>query len=134
MLSIETIGAYSNTMGSQKYPFPFGLFYPPVANFIGFVGNMASRTLVRECIASFRRHAKFPSEGLAAPGWMMGIGWSDHWSFWKEGYRAVMVTDTALFRYPHYHLGSDTFDKLDFASMARVVAGLRGMVCDLARI
>jgi len=133
MLSLETIGSYSSTIGSQKYPFPFGLFYPPIGDFIGFVGNMASRTLVHECIASFRRHTEFPSEGLAAPGWIMGIGWSDHWAFWKEGYRAVMVTDTALFRYPHYHLGSDTLDKLDFASTARVVAGLKRTACDLAR-
>lgn len=62
----------------------------------------------------------------------MGLGWSDHWAFWRYGYPAVMVTDTALFRYPFYHDRRDTPDKLDFESMARVVSGLRTVVTDLA--
>lgn len=131
MLSIETIGCYSSVHGSQKYPFPFGLFYPSAGNFIGFVGNPASRSLVRHCVGTFRDHTSFPSEGLAAPAWVMGVGWSDHWAFWKEGYQAVMVTDTALFRYPHYHSAYDMPHALDFASMARVVVGLSHVAGDL---
>ncbi len=132
MLSIETIGYYSEEPGSQRYPLPFRLFYPHTADFIGFVGNVSSRGLVRQAIGAFREHAKFPSEGLAAPGWVTGVGWSDHWSFWKEGYPALMVTDTALFRYDHYHTPQDTPEKLDYARMARVVAGLTRVVADLA--
>ncbi|MCK5403766.1 MAG: M28 family peptidase [Desulfobulbaceae bacterium] len=132
MLSLETIGYYSDQKGSQNYPFPFGLFYPDTANFIAFVGNMGSRRLVRQSIKSFRKHTKFPSEGTAAPGWLAGIGWSDHWSFWKEGYPAIMITDTALFRYDHYHTAMDMPSAIDYTRMARVVYGLSQVVADLA--
>ncbi len=132
MLSLETIGFYSDTKGSQKYPVPFGLFYPSRGDFIAFVGNYGSRRLVREVVGSFRRRAKFPSQGGALPGAVPGIGWSDHWSFWQAGYPALMVTDTAPFRYPHYHKPTDTPDKLDYERMARVVDGLRGVVEELA--
>jgi hypothetical protein len=132
MLSLETIGCYRSEKGSQHYPFPFSLFYPDIGNFLGFVGNLSSRKLVRRAIGSFRDHTPFPSEGAAAPGWIIGIGWSDHWAFWKEGYSAIMVTDTALFRYPYYHSANDTPEKIDYDRMARVVAGITRVVSDLA--
>lgn len=131
MISIETIGYYSERRGSQKYPFPFRYFYPQQGDFIAFVGNLSSRRLVLDCVAAFRRLSSFPSEGVAAPGWIPGIGWSDHWSFWQQGYPAVMVTDTALYRYPYYHTLADTPDKIDYPRMARVVAGLARLVEDL---
>ena len=81
---------------------------------------------------TFREQAAFPSEGLASPERVTGVSWSDHWSFWREGYRAIMVTDTALFRYPHYHSSQDTPDKLDYERLARVVEGLAEVVADLA--
>ncbi len=132
MLSLETIGCYRDDRGSQHYPFPFGLFYPRTGDFIGFVGNLSSRQLVRRCVAAFRRHAEFPSEGTAAPGYLPGIFWSDHWSFWRERYKAVMVTDTAPFRYPQYHTPDDTPDRVDYERTARVVLGLCGVVEELA--
>lgn len=132
MVSLETIGYYSDDQGSQRYPFPFGLFYPSTGNFIGFVGNMASRSLVRRAVDSFRRHARFPSEGTAAPGWLPGIGWSDHWAFWREGFPAIMVTDTALFRYPQYHTAADRPKIVGYDGLTRVVAGLSEVVIDLA--
>jgi Predicted aminopeptidases len=131
MLSLETIGYYSDAAGSQHYPAPLSLFYPDTANFIGFVGNISSRELVRRAIKTFRATTEFPSEGGALPGWIPGVGWSDHWSFWQEGYEAIMITDTALFRYQHYHTSDDTPDKIDFDRMARVVAGLVHVVADL---
>ena len=132
MFSLETIGYYSDAPGSQHYPFPFGSFYPDTGNFIGFVGNISSRKLVQKALSSFRKNTPFPSEGLAAPGWFMGIGWSDHWSFWKEGYHAIMVTDTALFRYKQYHTMDDTPDKIDYDRTARVVEGISRVVSELA--
>jgi hypothetical protein len=134
MFSLETIGYYSDEPGSQRYPFPLGLFYPSTGNFIGFVSNLSSRPLLREALASFRRHARIPSEGVAAPAWIPGIDWSDHRSFWQEGWPALMVTDSALYRYPHYHTGQDTPDKVDYERLARVVTGLQGMVRDLALV
>jgi len=132
MLSLETMGYYSEAPGSQEYPIPFSLFYPHTANFIGFVGNIRSRQLVRLSLDAFRRKAQFPSEGTAAPGWITGIGWSDHWSFWREGYRAIMVTDTAFFRYEHYHTLEDTPEKIDYNRLARVTNGLAEVVAELA--
>jgi hypothetical protein len=104
---------FSDAPGSQKYPPVLSLFYPSRGNFIGFVGNEESRGLVRRSIHRFRESTNFPSEGVAAPANWPGVGWSDHWSFWQENYPAIMVTDTAAFRYPHYHTPRDTFDKVD---------------------
>ncbi len=132
MLSLETIGYYSTKKGSQKYPPPMGLFYPSTGDFIGFVGNHASADLVRRCVESFRRQVSFPCEGGAMPGWLSGVGWSDHWSFWQAGYPGVMVTDTAPFRYPYYHTVDDTPNKLDYDRSARVVSGLDKVLAELA--
>ena len=132
MLSIETVGYYSDAPGSQHYPVPFSFFYPDTGNFIGFVSNLSSRKLLHKVMASFRNHTAFPSEGVAAPGWITGIGWSDQWSYWKEGYVGIMVTDTAPFRYPYYHTVQDTPDKIDYERLARVVAGIARVVTELA--
>jgi len=128
MLSLETIGS----PGSQSYPWPMSLFYPDRGDFITFVGNLGSRGFVRRAIGSFRGHTSFPSEGAAMPEWITGAGWSDHWSFWQEGYPALMVTDTAPFRYRHYHRRTDTAEKLDYDRMSRVVAGVARTAADLA--
>ena len=132
MYSLETIGYYSNVSGSQEYPFPFSLFYPDTGNFIAFVGNLGSRDLLHKSLSIFRRKTSFPSEGVSAPGWMTGIGWSDQWSFWKEDYPGIMITDTALFRYKLYHTMSDTFDKLDYSKMSRIVSGIARMLEEIA--
>ncbi len=132
MLSLETMGYFSDAVGSQHYPFPLNLLYPDQGNFIAFVGNLNSGDLVRRSIASFRRHVRFPSEGAALPDWIPGVGWSDHWSFWQQGYPGIMITDTAPFRYPYYHTEDDTLDKIDFDKLARVVSGLATVISDLA--
>jgi Zn-dependent M28 family amino/carboxypeptidase len=132
MFSLETIGYYSDAPGSQHYPFPFGLFYPTTGNFLAFVANLSSRPLLHEAIALFRSHADFPSEGVAAPAFIPGVDWSDHWSFWQEGFPALMVTDTAPFRYSHYHTARDTPDKVDYKRLAHVVTGLHRMLLELA--
>jgi len=129
---LESIGCYSDQPGSQSYPLPLGLLYPDAGDFIGFVGNTRSREFVRRCIASFRRRARFPSEGIAAPVFVPRVGSSDHWSFWQEGYPALMVTDTAPYRYAHYHEPTDTPDRLDYDRMARVVLGVGWVAADLA--
>lgn len=134
MLALETIGYYRDEPNSQSYPISaLGWFYPKRGNFIGFIGSTDSRDLVRRTVGSFRGSTQFPCEGIAAPQSVPGVGWSDHWSFWKTGYPALMVTDTAPFRYPHYHSTQDTPDKIDYDRMARVVAGLARVIEDLAK-
>jgi hypothetical protein len=132
MLSLETMGYFSDESGSQTYPFPVNLFYPDRGNFVAFVGNVDSRELVRSSISAFRQAVSFPSEGGALPERTPGVGWSDHSAFWNAGYRAIMITDTAPFRYPYYHTREDTPDKVDVDRLTRVVAGLAHVVERLA--
>jgi hypothetical protein len=132
MLSLETIAYFTDVPGSQRYPFPFNLFYPDTGNFIAFVGNLSSRSLVRRAVGAFRASTPFPSEGVAAPSGIEGVHWSDHWSFWETGYPAIMITDTAPFRYPHYHAATDTPAQLDYPGFARVTAGLAEVIVRLA--
>jgi Zn-dependent M28 family amino/carboxypeptidase len=132
MISLETIGYFSDAPNSQTYPSPgLGLFYPQVGNFIGFVSNVKSRALLRRVITLFRKHAKIPSEGASLPAFIPGVSWSDQWSFWQHGYPAIMVTDTALFRYPYYHSSNDTPDKLDYDRFALVVSGIEKTIDEL---
>jgi hypothetical protein len=134
MLSLETLGCYRDEPGSQHYPIDaLATFYPDRGNFVAVVGDVASRALVRECIGVFREHAEFPSEGAALPASIPGVGWSDHWSFWQEGWPAVMVTDTALFRDESYHTPLDAPERLDYERLARVVGGLAHVLDALAR-
>jgi hypothetical protein len=135
MLSLETIGCFFKEPRSQNYPIPaLGMIYPDRGNFIAFVGDLSSRKLVRKAIARFRQHATVPSEGAVLPASVPGVGWSDHWSFWQHGYPALMVTDTAPFRYPHYHQRSDTPDQLDYDAMTRVVSGVEHVIAELAQV
>src|SRR6185436_12890699 len=99
MFSLETVGYYSERLGSQRYPFPLNLFYPEQGDFLAFVANLGSRGLLHETMGAFRATARFPSDGVAAPAFIPGIDWSDHWSFWAHGIPALMITDTALYRY-----------------------------------
>ena len=132
MLSVEAVGYYSDAGGSQQYPAMLGVFYPTTANFIAFASNLSSRALLKQCVDVFRRHGTIASEGAALPEDVPGIGWSDQWSFWRFGYDAMMVTDTALFRNPHYHRRSDLPDTLDYERLARTTEGLIAVIRDLA--
>jgi hypothetical protein len=132
MLSLETIGYYADAPGSQGYPPPFSLFYPRRGNFLAVVGDLASRGLVVDFLRHFMAAGDFPVEGVATAGWIPGINWSDHWSFWKEGYPAVMLTDTAPFRYPEYHRAGDRPDRMTWPAFARASAGIIAAVRGLA--
>ena len=135
MISLETIGYFSDAPHSQAYPSPgLGIFYPKVGNFIGFVSNVHSRALLRRVIALFRRHAKIPSEGAALPAFIPGVSWSDQWSFWRNGYPGIMITDTAPFRYPYYHSANDTPDKLDYDRFTLVVSGMENVIEGLDKL
>ena len=133
MVCLESIGYYSDVKESQRYPFPLSLFYPSRGNFLAIVGNRESRALVKLVTKTIRETKAIPCESAALPGSWTGVGWSDHWSFWQEGYPAVMATDTATFRNPNYHRPTDTPVTLDFPRMAAAVRGLRAVVAELAQ-
>jgi Zn-dependent M28 family amino/carboxypeptidase len=132
MLSLEMLGCYSDEKGSQGYPPLLKYFYPAQGNYVAFVSNVRSRHALRGVFDAFRASSDFPAEKLAAPALVPGIGWSDQLSFWREGYPAAMVTDTAFHRYRHYHQPTDTPEKLDYARMAQVVEGLARTLGSLA--
>jgi Zn-dependent M28 family amino/carboxypeptidase len=132
MVSLETLGYYAAGDGTQRYPFPFGFFYPRTGNFLAVVGNLRSRGLVVEFLRHFMAASPFPVEGAATFEWIPGINWSDHWSFWKEGYPAIMLTDTAPFRYPEYHANGDVPSRITPTEFARAAHGIIAAVRALA--
>ena len=131
MLALESMGYFKDAKKSQHYPFPLSLFYPSRGNFLAIVGNRESGALVKRVKKVFEAAAVLPVESASLPGGLQGVGWSDHWSFWQEGYTAVMVTDTAPFRNRNYHRSSDTPDTLDYVHLAAAVRGLEFVVKDL---
>ncbi len=132
MLSLETIGYYRDEPKSQRYPPIFGLFYPDQGNFVAFISNLRSRPLLKEAVAAFRSASDFPIESAATFMLVPGVGWSDHLAFWVRGYRALMVTDTAPYRYPYYHTAEDTPEKINYPALARVTDGLCAVAAALA--
>jgi len=132
MASLEMLGYYDTAPGSQRYPPLMKRFYPDRADFIGLVGNLASRGAVKELAAAFRGGSPFPCETLAAPEWVPGVALSDQYAFWRRRIPAVMVTDTAFYRNPHYHTASDLPETLDYERLAAVTAGLAGAFARLA--
>lgn len=133
MICLEMIGCYNKEPKSQSYPLFLGLFYPDKANFIAFVSNFHSISLLNRFKNAFKKNSIFPLETLVAPNLVSGVDWSDHSSFWKYGYKAIMVTDTAFYRYPYYHSELDTYEKLDYKSMTEVVGGLYYVLLELTR-
>ena len=133
MFSLETLGFYSSEPGSQQYPVPFGLVLPSRGDFVAFVGSLGARPLLRQTVASFRSHSRLPSLAGVAPDVVPGIDWSDHWAFGELGIPSLMITDTAVYRYPHYHRPTDTPDKIDVDKLARVVKGIEWVIRDATR-
>ncbi len=128
MLSLEMLGYYSDRPGSQQYPPLFGIGRPQRGDFIGIVGRTGSGRLLRRIETAFRGGTPLPLEVASAPEWVEGVSLSDQWAFWQAGYPAVMATDTAFYRNPHYHTERDTSDTLDYGRMARVVDGLEAVI------
>ncbi|WP_036248119.1 M28 family peptidase [Methylobacter sp. BBA5.1] len=131
MIALETIACYRNDPGSQAYPPMLKYFYPDTGNFIAFVANLRSRGVMLESARAFSASTDFPLQMIAAPDIVPGVSWSDHSSFWRHGYKAFMVTDTALYRYPYYHAPEDTPDQLDYEPFARMTQGLFLMLASL---
>ncbi len=132
MVSLEMLGCYSDATGSQRYPPFLSFFYPDRGNFLALVSNFKSRGALRQLAAAFRARSDFPLETLASFEFVPGLSLSDHLSFWREGYPAVMATDTAFYRYSHYHAAGDTPEKLDYPRMAQVALGLYAALAALA--
>jgi Zn-dependent M28 family amino/carboxypeptidase len=132
MMCLETIGYYAEHPRTQRYPPLLRFFYPDRADFLAFVGNLRSRRVLHQTVAAFRAHSNMPVQYIATISLIPGVSWSDHRSFWRQGYPALMVTDTAFYRYRYYHTAQDTPDKLNYHGLAGVTSGLADAVVDLA--
>ena len=128
MICLEMVGYACHEPGCQDYPFPLMFMnYPKKGDFIGIVNNFKSRGFARNLTAQFQKNKHLPVVRLTVPlnGWIMpAVRLSDHASFWDQGLRAVMVTDSAFFRNPRYHTAADTMDTLDYEFMAELVKSL----------
>lgn len=134
MLCLEMIGFFSDREGSQRLPIGFlSLFYPTRGNFISVVGKVGQASLVRRIKRAMTGAIPLPVYSINGPAFIPGMDFSDHLNYWREGMPAAMITDTAFYRNPNYHLPGDTPEKLDYSRMAEVVAGVYAAVLDLAR-
>jgi len=134
MISLESIGYFSDQPQSQKYPTTLlRLLYPSRANFIAVVGRLEDRWLVGRIKAGMKKGSAVPVASMNGPVSIEGVDYSDHRSYWAQGYPAAMITDTAFFRNPNYHQASDTPETIDYARLAQVVSGVYEAVVTLAK-
>ncbi|MEO2054050.1 MAG: M28 family peptidase [Nitrospira sp.] len=134
MVSLEMLGFYTDHPASQTYPPFLRFFYPDRGNFITIAGNLSSRTFVKKMAFLFRNNTDIPLEALALPRFVPGIDFSDQLNFWKKGIPAVMMTDTAFYRNPHYHLSTDLPQTLDYEKMAEVAKGMFFYLLDQGKV
>ncbi len=129
MICLEMIGFFRDDEGSQMYPLPFfKLKFPGRGDYISLVGNLRSKKFTEKIASDFRKGTDLPFMTLNAPSLVVGIDFSDHWSFGKFGYPALMATDTAFYRNPHYHAHTDVPETLDYGRMTKVVQGLKAAI------
>lgn len=129
MLSLEMIGYFSDLPSSQDYPLPFlSSLYSDRGNFVALVGKLGDFAATRRAKAIMLGATDLPVYSINTSPLVPGIDYSDYQSYWKEGMPALMVTDTAFLRNKHYHLASDTYEKLDYARMAKVVQAVYAVV------
>lgn len=134
MISLEMVGYYDASDGSQCYPFPcLRWFYPNRGDFVAVAGNFQSRRLVQQVARLLSQTNRIPVVYAALP-FVPGVGLSDNWSFWREGYLALMITDTAFFRNGNYHRPSDLPETLDYARMAALTDGLGHAICRFGQV
>jgi Zn-dependent M28 family amino/carboxypeptidase len=133
MFSLEMIGYFSDAPNSQLFPVGIlSAFYPSTGNYIGVVGRLGDWSTVRRTKAAMRRASPLPVYSINAPSFVAGVDFSDQLNYWRFGYNAVMITDTAFYRNRNYHTAQDTAEKLDYKRMAMVVEGVYAAVAELA--
>ena len=135
MFVLEMIGYFTDKEGSQKYPLPaMSKIYPNKGNFIALVSKLGSGEVLKNMKTVFASGSDIPIETLAAPSFVQGVDFSDHRNYWKFGYNAVMITDTAFMHNKNYHQKTDTPDTLDYDKMAEVVKGTYKCIMDFDKL
>jgi len=132
---LECVGYTSEKQGSQAIPVAMPIAVSDVGDFLAIVGNSASASLANAFKRAAAREARelktislvVPAKGERLPDTRR----SDHAAFWHYGYPALMLTDTANFRNPHYHRPTDTFETLDLTFMQRVARAVAAAAISL---
>lgn len=129
VLVLEMIGYFDDRPNSQSYPVPgMAFLYPDQGDFVGVVGDLMSPRLVRQVKVAMAKASSLPVRSINAPTWLPGVDFSDHASFWEQEMPALMITDTAFYRNPHYHRQTDLPETLDYRRMAQVIEGLLSVI------
>ncbi|WP_196892868.1 M28 family peptidase [Aureivirga marina] len=132
MISLEMIGYFNEEANSQNYPIPeMKQLYGTKADFITIVSKQDNSEFTKEISQKFIKQNKIKSFPILAPTSLEGIDFSDHLNYWKFGFDAVMITDTAFFRNHNYHQKSDTIDTLNLEKMAKVIDNLHQTLLQL---
>jgi hypothetical protein len=122
MICLEMIGYFNDTPGSQKFPLRLlRLFYGNKGNFITVVQKFNNGRFGEQVKKLMMRQKLVQTKAFTAPRWLANIDFSDHQNYWRFGYNAVMITNTAFYRNPHYHKPTDTPETLDLERMCKVV-------------
>ncbi len=133
MICLEMIGYFTDRPESQLFPLSFlRWLYPTTGNFILLVSNLQSKSFLSRVKPAFQKGSDLPVESISTLSIVPGIDFSDHRSFWKFGYNALMVTDTSFYRNAHYHGPGDISETLDYIRMTEVVLGLKSAIETLA--
>ena len=134
MFSIEMIGYFGDAPDSQHFPVSaLSLFYPTEGDFISVIGKMGAGMLVRKIKKAMDEATSLPVYSINAPRLIPAADFSDHLSHRREGYPAVMITDTAFFRNANYHTMWDTAERLDYQGMSQAVVAVYAAVIDQTR-
>lgn len=131
---LECVGYASDEEGSQTIPPGVPISVPTIGNFLGVIGNQASAPFTQSVAHTMARH--MPIVPLIVPGkgeLLPDARRSDHTAFWERGFPALMLTDTANFRNPHYHQPTDTIDTLNLDFLASVTDAVTAAVRELAK-
>jgi hypothetical protein len=132
MLCYEMIGYFRDEPGSQHFPNEqLAALYPSTGNFITVVGRSGQEAFTEQVQKLMQAKADLDVQRINLPAEMGLAGLSDHRNYWKYGYDALMINDTAFLRNPNYHKASDTIDTLDFKRMAEVVNGTYAVILGL---
>ena len=133
VIVLEMLGFYNTRPGSQLYPPFLHLFFPDNGDFAGVVANVRSRALLGAFGAAWRKASSFPVTLSVLPGPFASLALSDQLNFWEQGFPALMISDTAIYRNAHYHEATDLPETLDFEKMAKVATALAAAVSNAAK-
>lgn len=134
MLSLEMLGYYTDAPDSQKYPQPgLNRYFPSTGNYIAVLGLSDDAALLERVRSAMNAATDLKTYTLSGPPEFPGISQSDHVNYWRQGFPALLVTDTAYFRNPHYHQASDTPKTLDYGRLQKAADAVHAAVVNLAQ-